>query len=267
MSLQPADRAAFLEMFADLGPEGEGKKAAAFLREHGDAALAELGARPGMDQVRAGVLRALPLLDVDAAPYQKAALEALDGFAEDVAQPDPAILLERAPAWAGLAYLEALGSKGWTPEATREAIALARVGFAAARLEGIGDGELLWALAEAAGEVGWTDRERLLLDEARGAAFADDERAAEVELLFALRCLQDGDPEGVLILEQVAQSESAATRTRVHARAVRGAIAQEQEELAVALTWFQSARAEVEADVEPEIAAQLDDVIRSLQSP
>lgn len=264
MSLQPADRAAFIELLEDLGPDGDGRRAVAFIEARKVAALAELSERPGMDQVRAGVLRALEHLDVESAPLQQAALGAIEAYAEDVAQPDPAVLLERAPAWVGIAYLEALGTDGWSSEAATQAAALARVGFAAARLEGIGDGEVLWALAESAGEVGWADRERFLLDEARAASFADEERAGEVALIYALRCLDDGDPAGIELLEQISSLEAASARTRVHARAVRGAIAQQSNEDAVALRWFKAARDEVDAEAEPDVAARLDALLEEI---
>ncbi|MCO4746558.1 MAG: hypothetical protein KC912_17320 [Proteobacteria bacterium] len=261
MSLTPADRAAFLEIFADLGPEGDGSHAVALLSPLREPAMAELGDRPGMDQVRAGVLRTLPFMGGLEDAHRDAAIAAIEGYAEDVAEPDPAVLLERAPAWVGLAYLEALGEQGWTTEAARTAADHARIGFAAARLEGVGTGEVLWALAEAAGDVGWTDRERFLLDEARGASFEDIERAGEVALLYALRCLQDGDAEGVTLLEAVASLDTAAPRTRIHARAVRGAIAEESDEPAAAREWYVAARAEVDAEEEPDVAAQLDAAI------
>ncbi|TNE92856.1 MAG: hypothetical protein EP330_00290 [Deltaproteobacteria bacterium] len=262
MSLAPAERAAFLDLLPELGPDGDRRKISAFLAEHPHAA-GELGARPGMDQVRAGLLRVVDELG-DEDDLRDQALAALSAYAEDVQDPDPAVLLERAPSWVGLAWLEARGESGWTSEAALEAAELARTGFAAAKMTGIGEGELLWALAEAAAEVGWTDRERFLLDEARQASFEAEERAGEVALLYAMRCLEDGDEAGLGILEEVSELEAASARTRIHARAILGAVASERGDREAARAWFEGALAEVDPDEEPDVAAQLESTLASL---
>ena len=90
MTMIAADRARFLELMMELGPDASHFAVLGFVRQHLDAARAEMGARPGMDRVRAGLWRLLPELDVDAAAWRHEALVALQAYGEDVADPDPA---------------------------------------------------------------------------------------------------------------------------------------------------------------------------------
>ena len=225
MTMIAADRARFLELMMELGPDASHVAVLGFVRQHLDAARAEMGARPGMDRVRAGLLRLLPELDVDAAAWRHEALVALQAYGEDVADPDPAVLIERPPAWVGLAWLEAHEAEGWTSACVDKAAELCALGFEAAGLQGIGDGEVVWALAEAAAEVGWENRERFLLDEARRRPFAEDHHACDVAFLYGLRALSDGDEDGIEVLEGVLTHEQVPHRIAVHARAVLGAVA------------------------------------------
>lgn len=262
MALSPSERAELLELLPELGPDGDRDRVLAFVREH-PGCQAELGARPGMDQVRAALLRVVDAVG-DVESLRREARAALLAYGEDVAEPDPAILLERSPSWVGLAWLEAGGAEGWTTQSAVEAADLARTGFEAAKMNGIGQGELLWAMAEAASEVGWTDRERFLLDEARRASFDAEERVGEVALLYGMRCLEDGDVEGIEVLEEVAGLEAASPRTRVHARAILGSIAIDQEDSAGARRWFEAALSEVDPEEEPDVAAQIEAVLADL---
>ena len=76
-----------------------------------------------------------------------------------------------------------------------------------------------------------------------------------------MRCLEDGDVEGVEVLGAVSELTAAAGRTRVHARAILGSIALEQGDAAAARGWFEAALSEVDDAEEPEVAAQLRGVL------
>src|SRR5690606_18174655 len=103
----------------------------AFVRDHWAQSLEEVGARPGWDQVRAGLLRVLPRL-VDRRAREEAldaAGAALAAYPEDAASGEPAVLLARHPAWVGLAAMELAAARAEServPEgAVRDAVRLA----------------------------------------------------------------------------------------------------------------------------------------------
>lgn len=245
MALTQDDRIAFADLMDELSSEATAR----FLEARAAALVDEAGARPGVDQVRAGLLRALQLHGrPELLPAQEAARHALAHFAEDVASAPPTLLQRRHPAWVGLCALE-LGMP------IDEALALARVGFESiAGPQGVGD--LLWAMAEAADEVSWKDRQRELLAAAVQAPFLHDHQRDQVRLLWALERIED-EPEAATELGVIADDVEADDRTRVHALWVLAALCRQRDDAAAARERLLAALALVDEQGEPEVAQRL----------
>jgi hypothetical protein len=235
--------------FADLMDELSSEATAHFLDAHSDQLVAEAGARPGVDQVRAGLLRALSLHDRPELPEaQQAARHALTHFADDVAGAPPTLLQRRHPAWVGLCALELGLSRD-------EALSLARVGF-----ESIagpqGDGDLLWAMAEAADEVDWSTRQHELLEAALTAEFQHRTQHDQVRLLWALQRVES-HPEAADELAALGADVDADDRARVHALWVVAALHRRNDAEPRARDALLAALALVDEDDEPEIAQRI----------
>jgi hypothetical protein len=212
--------AAVLAAMAGLGPGGDAGPMRTLVQAQPAACLEAVGELPGVDQLRAGLLRALPAVVGDT-DERRAWWEAADAAiaAYEPEALDPADQLRRHPSWVGLCVLELAEQRGEPIEqALGRAVALARRGFRA--LPGrvaSGDGEVLWALAESAGEVGWWDWSHRLLDAARGAEFAEPELRDKVELLVVLSRLEAGDEAVDEALDALIAAEPTDEQTFVHA--------------------------------------------------
>lgn len=221
----------------------------AFLAEREEAALDEVGAMPGIDQVRAALLRAWTRTGhgrLDEAVAH--AVAALDSYEAQVAEGSPVLLQRRHPAWVGLAALEA----GLPLE---RATTLASIGFRSVAGPH-GDGDVLWAMAEAAEDAGWSDRHAQLLEAAQQAEFLDAAPQAQVRLLWALHRIEQ-DPAAAGELQRVFDDTEAPDPTRVHAAWVLAIRAQEAGEAATARQHLMGALALVDDDQEPDIAQRI----------
>ncbi len=268
MAFNNDEREAFLATLPDLGGGRSGTAAAAFVRDHRKACISEIGANPGFDQVRAGLIRSLAgeLAGDERETVAQQAQAALDAFVPSLDDADPLLLLVRHPAWVAIASLE-LDRWRDAPRAQSldRAVALATAGFTA-----IGDGqvtgrgEVLWAVAEQADDHGWTQTATTLYQAAVESPFSDASNRSQVQLLLALRWVEDKDPRGASLLAEVAEDGLASERARIHARWVLAAILNERGESAAALGLLEAARAEVDESEEPDVAERLDDAIGRL---
>jgi hypothetical protein len=215
--LTTEQRAAFLEILPALGDEADPRRAQDYARSHRAALLDELGALPGVDQVRAGALRLLSVLVPDHrewAPHLAAAGAAL----VTAVGPSPVQQLARHPAWIGLAVLELADLQDdWDGEPIDRALELAGRAFAVhGTPDEVGEGEVAWAMAEQAEDAGWTERAAELLEEALRRPFANPERRAEARLVAAIARDQRGE-EATSLLESVLDDDDADDRARSHA--------------------------------------------------
>lgn len=250
MTWTMADRQAFVELLPSLAPGSPAREALAFVSERESVVLREAGAIPGVDQVRAGLLRALRLGESSLfQPAAEAAEAALVAFAEQVRDAPPTLLQRRHPAWVGLASLEA-GAP------LEEAVRRARLGFETVAGPQ-GDGDVLWAMAEAAEDVGWSDHHRALLAQAAEADFLDPAPQSQVRLLWALDRLES-EPEGAeRDLAALTRDVEAPDPVRVHAAWVLSVGARERGERAESQRLLLAALALVDAERDPEVATRL----------
>jgi hypothetical protein len=221
----------------------------AFLAEREEAVLDEAGALPGIDQVRAAILRAWtraehPRLDQAVAN----AIGALDAYESELAEGSPVLLQRRHPAWVGLAGLEA----GLPLD---RAVAYASTGFRSVAGPHA-EGDVLWAMAEAAEDAGWSDRHALLLEAAQAADFLDPAPQAQVRLLWALHRIED-DPAAAGELDALFHDVEAPDATRVHAAWILAVRAREGNDAASARQHLIGALALVDEEEEPEVAQRI----------
>ncbi|MCA9567274.1 MAG: hypothetical protein KC656_05505 [Myxococcales bacterium] len=201
----------------------------AFLDANRDALLAALVEDPGVDSVRAAVLRELDRFGLDAARRDgllQDVARVLRGYPEAVASGDPLQLMARHPAWVGLCHLELVERlEGDRDAALEVAVQHARLGFSAAAQGPVQDGETLWAMAETAEDVGWDDRAHTLLEHALHATFADDGAREQVVLLLGTRLAGSDPGRASALLGPVVEGEGDVP-TRVQASFVLARIAE-----------------------------------------
>jgi hypothetical protein len=251
MGLEAHERAALLELMPVL--EAGDPAISTAISRLAPRLVDELAARPGSDAVRALVLRAMGAVDVDTTGWVEAASGALETYAADVGSGDPMLLMERHPAWAGLASLELALREGSSVDVAVDAAErAARLGFAS-----IGDGRgtrrgtVLWALSERADEAGWASRSRVLLDAAAAGPFDDPSDAARVLLLQGLGDAERESAEASGRLEAAASHPDADGRTRTHARWVLHAMARDSGDRDAAIHWLDAALADSEDEPDP----------------
>lgn len=220
MSLSSEERAEFLGMLPSLGTGQDGRAVVAWARAHQDALLDELAETPGMDQVRAGALRLLSILVPNAderAPWLDGAEAAVAAFLADAV--DGADLLRRHPAWTGLCVLELAGLRtGVAGNGLARAAEVAAAGFARTNSGAhVAPGEVLWALAEVAGDVGWDDHVDMLLSAAAAGPFDDAENLGRVRLLQVFRLLGADEAAAAPAVEALLASSPLDAQTRIQA--------------------------------------------------
>lgn len=272
MTLSPDLRARFLSLLPGLAPGADAGEVASFVADHHAECMAELGAVPGHDQVRAGLVRALPIVMTDAEARAvvltevEQALEAHDVPEVDDMGEDAAGFLRRHPAWTGLCTLELASLRDGDPRSGLEqATARATDGFRGLATHAPVDrGEVLWAMAEAAGEMAWTDLSDMLLELAGVATFADDENLGRVRLLQVFRLLEQEDPRASEAVDAVLALEALDEQTHVHALWVGAQRDRVVGRLDRAITRLEQARSMVDADDEPDVAARLDDALAAI---
>ncbi len=257
----PSERAAWVARAPQLATGADASEAVAAFRAKRDDALAALGEEPGHDAVRAVILRLLPALGLEdavrseAMAAARAALVAFDGDALD-----HLVAVRRNPSWAVLA------ARAWA-EATEDADAAAVVarvvdhaGRALRRLspgEASGEGEVLWAVAETASDVGWRDQAAPLLAEAMAAPFEDEENRGRVSLLSILERIESGDEAVGPALKDLLAMDTLDDRTRVHAHWLSALAAHERGADAEAFVHLDAALEAVDEDEDPDVLARL----------
>ncbi len=255
--LDPEARAAWLTLLPHLAPGADAGPAIAFFRESEAECLGEIVAVPGHEGVRAGLLRLLPAVVPDEAARAdllSRAEHALHTLTEG--EGDGGDGIRRPPAWAGLGLLELLDQRG-SAAAIEQAFTLARSGFV--RGAGVlprGDGEVLWAMAEVAAEVGWTDRSGPLLEAACAARFADPDNLGRVLLVRALDELEGGATSSPS-LDRLLDLDDLDDRTRVHAAWIAAHLDRTAGRMAAALDRLHEALEHVDVDEEPEVADRI----------
>ena len=231
MSLSTDDRLQFVQWMSDLGPDCDRSRILHFVSARREEALAELVEVPGYEQVRAGLLRLLPELipDDDA----RNTILADVGSALTTPLGDDAgrsgDLIIRHPAWIGLSVLELCELLGRDDGGLEWATELAGSAFLAQGAENdVARGEILWAMAEQAEEVGWLNRTAALLDLAYLGPFAFAEHQQQVGLLLALRCVEKNPKKSESLLDVIIGSESSDEQTLVHAIWVKAHLLKDQ---------------------------------------
>lgn len=265
--LESSERPTCLGFAALLQPGRDISEARRFFEERKAACLAELGAVPGHDAVRAVLLRILPAVDledavrVEALRGVRAAMEAFDGGAID-----PSVALRRHPSWVLLAAREwaeqtededAPRLLAWTQEQVRLALAALSPG------EPCGVGEVLWAAAETADQVSWWDHAVPLLEAAVQAPFDDEENRGRAMLVQVLSRLEAGEGPVTDALHQLRTLPALDDQTRVHALWLSALDAHERGEGAQAVVLLDEAIREVDEGDDPEVLERLRATLRA----
>lgn len=214
-----------------------------FLTANREALLNAAVEQPGVDSVRAAVLRHLDELangdDRDRVLQEAAA--ALRSYPDAVASGDPLQLMARHPAWVGLSHLELVRRLEGDGDAALEvALQHARLGFSAAAQGPVQDGETLWAMAETAEEAGWDDHVRSLLEAAMQATFAEDIARDQVALLLATTVAPE-EPERVPELVGPVVDGEGPVEVRVQAAFVAARAAEATVNIGAAIAWLERA--------------------------
>lgn len=268
MPYSTTDRAAFVALLHHLAPGADRAPALRFARDRWEDSLDELGADPGFDQARAGLVRLLghTLEEPLRAERLDAVRRALEAYPEEAAEPDPALIVVRHPGWVGLASLELSSVEGQTPaQAVDRAVRLASAGFQASARGPVGRGEVLWAMAEQAEEVEWRDRAVMLLREAVRSPFQDAAHLPDVRLLLGLRLAEDGEAdEAAEVLDRVAEDPLAEARTQVHALWVLAALHRDRGEDDRAAERLRQALDRVDADEDEAVVQRIRDALAEL---
>ena len=237
-----------------------------FLKAHAAQLLAALGRLPGVDSVRAVVVRHIDQLLSDpqarVVALQEAA-RALRAYPDAVSEGDPLQLMTRHPAWVGLCHLElAHALQGDRESALEVAITHASLGFSAAVGQPVLGGDAAWAMAEIAEDAGWEQRAEQLLSHALGLAWSDDEGIQQVRLLLGQKWATS-DPEAAGLLLEAVVADSSTHTLRVQAAFVRSRIAEAQGE-PTARRWLHTALESVHAEDDPSVRARLEAEIARL---
>jgi hypothetical protein len=251
--LTPTNRTALASLASHLAPGADRTVLTSFVMSNLEACLAEMADASGSDQHRTVLYRVLAD-HPDAHEHFAAFDEALASYPSQVAEEGRSLLLRRHPAWVGLARLERAGGPESADDGeTAEAIALTNAGFAAAASANeLGRGEALWAMAEQAETVGWTDRYETLMDAAVNADFAEPAHQAEVRLLVGMHRTANGRADGQQLLQLVVTDDVAEVRSRVHAAWVLA-----HEDAAEATHWLSQALEVLDEEDDADIRARL----------
>lgn len=269
--LEPEERAGWIALLEGLAPGADAGPALAFVRTHRAACEAELAAVPGHDQVRAGLVRAWGAVDPGGVAAALAGVDAaLAAFADDPLAGAQA--LRRHPAWAALVRLELAAARGEALDdaVLAEAASIASSGFAKVSPDDArAAGEVLWAIAEVAADVGWTDRVDLLLEAAARAPFDDAENLGRVRLLQLLRLLADDEARAPAAVDALLALAPVDPRTRVHALWIGAHLDRDGGRLARAMARLEEALAlaEDDEDEDPAVAERIRGALRAWGGP
>lgn len=257
MTLPGELRTEFLSEITALAPGADASGWVARFQANREGCEAELGAVPGVDQLRAALVRVLPAVEPDEAvrlPLLQAAAAALESFEAD--KLTPADALRRHPAWVALCWRELAEQGVGDAETGLEA---ARAAFAAVSpTEPRGRGELLWAVAEAAADAGWTDHMDALLTEAATATFADPENAGRVRLLVVLRTLEGDESAAAPLVDALLTDEHLDPQTHVHALWIGAHLDREAGDVARAVQRLEEALPFLQDDEDADVRARIE---------
>lgn len=270
MPLSSEDRASFVSRLTSLTPGADAHELVDWCRDRRVQCLEELGAVPGHDQVRAGVLRILPAMVPDEADRLqhyarvKAVLEQVDFAA--IAQ-SPAMAQRRNPAWMGLCALE-WGAQTGETGAVAWALELARAAFDVSSMTGapVGEGEVYWAMAEVAYDSRWFDHGDALLEAALGRDFYDEDHRHQVLLLTVLRLLDQKKPaEASIVLDALLELEVHDPQTLTHALWIGAQLDRQAGDVARAILRLERAMSLVVEEEEPDVARRIAEALLLLR--
>lgn len=257
--LNNTDRSALTSLSVHLEPGADASVLTAFVAANREACLGELGAAPGVDQLRAVLIRVF----ADEPELLGPARDAIADYPEQIAESGRSLLLRRHPAWVGLCRLELDGGVEADASVIDEAIELANTGFAAAAEPGeIGRGEALWAMSEQAEVARWTDRAEWLLELAGEADFADPAHRAQVRFLLAMQRAQAGVDGADALFRAVTADDDAPVPSRVHAAWILA----HREPSEGPRHWIEAALTWLEDDEDPDVRARLQAALDELDA-
>ena len=244
MSLSTEDRLRFVQWMSDLGPDCDRTRILGLVNSQRDQAIEELLENPGMEQIRAGLLRLLPNFVADEKERAQVLADVgpilTNGTNSDDQQAPSG--LSRHPAWIGLSIMEYSDLMEREDGGLDWAVEYAGQGFNfQGGHHGVGRGEILWAMAEQAEEVGWLTRTWQLLEAALQSPFAHEEHKEQVALLVALRLMEVQPERGEVVLDGILSSEHADEQTYIHASWVKAHILKERDDTMAAHACIRSA--------------------------
>lgn len=211
MSWSEADLSSFLAGLSDLAPGRDVSPWVRWCAERGDATREEIGRAPGDERARAGLLRLLPAMAMAPEEVARWRADARAALATWAATDHPADWVARPPAWLGLATWELADGEG-ASESEGMALAMRAASGAFAAMPdrpAAAEGEVAWAMAEVASEVGWSDRAGPLWERALAGPFSDPGYAAQVAWLVAAEVAGADLPRARALLEGAAQVDDA----------------------------------------------------------
>ena len=129
----------------------------------------------------------------------------------------------------------------------------------------VGRGEVLWAMAEQAEEVGWFDRVSFLLNEAQKGPFQMPEHQWQVTLLVALRALDRDQKRGEALIDSLLQTDEADEQTFVHAVWIKAHLLTDRGLKDEAGSWIKRALDTLDEDAPVQVQQKLRDFLNQLQ--
>lgn len=244
MPFSSEERLQFMKWMTDLGPDCDRSQVLRWVTANTKTTLEELVATPGHEQVRTGILR----LMADFVTDRKERDRILPAVGKAITMPVSADakqsegMFTRHPAWIGLSVMEFCdltqredGGLDWAVELAGQAFVIQGGSL------DVGRGEVLWAMAEQAEEVGWFDRVNFLLKEARKGPFQLPEHEWQVTLLVAMRKLEREESAGESLIDSLLEAEEADEQTFVHAVWIKAHLLRERGLEKEAKSWIQRA--------------------------
>lgn len=266
MGLTSEERSELIERLSELADGAERSSIEHFVASRWARCVEDLGDPDLEPRTRAGLARAL-VGGVDV-PWARAE-QALAGYPAALAEAGPEFQMVHHPAWVGLATIE-VGTQGQgdapTDEVLARAVERSAAGFRASTREEPARGEVLWAMAEVAEEVGWYPRSEQLLRFALAGPFAAAETRGQIELLLAMIEVRRGDAGGIERLMRVIEDEDAPDSARAHAGWIAAHKRLEAGDRSGAIALLSAARERVDEEEDPEIADRVDELLASWRS-
>ena len=261
MSLSTDERTEFIQLMSDLGPDCDRTRILRFVADRREQLLNELVVVPGVEQIRAGILRLMPELEVNTSDLANLLGEVRKAIETPYVAPEKHVgpgSLSRHPAWIGLSCLELcqLEEKD-EGVALEEAVNLSSAAFAAqGELDSVGLGEVLWAMSEEAESVHWLVTSRRLLFLANDGPFKQLDHRHQVTLLSGMYAAERDPLEAEKLLSTLFDQKVAA-ETQVHARWVVAHLRLDQGDTDGACSCIEKALLLSQEEENPEVTRKL----------